>query len=488
VADTAAQQLRDSGNGLADNRNRSGLVRAAGQSFEYRQLRGTGFQEQVVIYADYMAQRAVRQCAPLGKGVARESRAEYRGQSRVDGPIAVGLDLNKRIEWMLGQCLEHGRKSVSRRRRAACGHEYAYGSIAVSSPAVTLKRSEPEPRHCVSGVMEAPRMPYGGPELEAFVQRRPSGLVKCVVRGCRQWLVPPTRQSGSGQACPEHGIVIHATTFRYADASDNIVTARDYFREHVLGHRFKFDRSRFGHESSEDAVTWNVFVSLMQASLLKELAALVVAKHIPSEPRLYLWGLSIGGPKVTPWELLVQARERFESDLPVKRPLTEPDAALWLPKHYLILIEAKFTSPNSVFRRDTKTKLFDLTIDQVVEIYRDDELRMLDHRIAGRRALLHHQLWRNATLAQWMARQDSPSTEAYLVNLVREGYEDQTCEEFVTLIKPEYQDRFEQITWEQVYRLVSQHPDQLATLARYLETKTEHLRPAFRIERLKPPL
>lgn len=329
--------------------------------------------------------------------------------------------------------------------------------------------------------MHSSRIPYGRYDLEPLVKRRPNGSVKCLVRGCQQWLKSPTRVDRTGDECPEHGIIIHGNTYKYADPVRNIIVEQNYFRDHILNHRFKFDRSRFGHEVSEDAVTFNVLMSFRQAGLLHRIVQLATGLLIPTEPRLYLWGLHINSG-VEPWELLQLARDRFESDLPVKRPLTEPDIALWLPETYLILIEAKFTSSNSTFSRDTKTKLFDLTIDQVVNIYSDDGLRMLDEVTAGKRKVLHHQLWRNAVLGEWMATQDSAATKAYLVNLVREGHEDETCEEFVTLINPDYQDRFEQITWEQVYAIAEDHRDNLGDLCRYLEYKTAYLKQAFSIK------
>jgi hypothetical protein len=117
-------------------------------------------------------------------------------------------------------------------------------------------------------------------------------------------------------------------------------------------------------------------------------------KH-PEEPRLFLWGLELMEDGVNPWGLLLQARERFESDLPQGRPKTEPDIGLFLPGKYLLLIEAKFTSCNGTYERDKKTKLFDLTIDQLVNIYQDKSLSILNYVVAGRQDRIHYQLWRN---------------------------------------------------------------------------------------------
>jgi hypothetical protein len=83
--------------------------------------------------------------------------------------------------------------------------------------------------------------------------------------------------------------------------------------------------------------------------------------------------------------------------------------------------------------------------------------------------------------SEWMAREDHPVTKAYHVNLVRRGYERASAAEFHDLLKPEFQDRFRRITWEQIYHLYAANP-RLSTLCRYMETKTAGLVRAFHLE------
>src|SRR5262249_60453958 len=97
------------------------------------------------------------------------------------------------------------------------------------------------------------------------------------------------------------------------------------------------------------ALTWNVFRSLQEAGCLRDVAGLITGQAIAEEPRLYLWGLCQSSDTLEPWPLLVAARERFESSLPVERPLTEPDIALYLSGRYLIRIEANFTGANPAY-------------------------------------------------------------------------------------------------------------------------------------------
>jgi hypothetical protein len=182
--------------------------------------------------------------------------------------------------------------------------------------------------------------------------------------------------------------------------------------------------------------------------------------------------------------LLTAARQRFERDLPVDRPLTEPDIALHLPGEYLVLIEAKFTSPNPYYVRGPRRQPQDLTVDELLTIYWDDGLTLLDWDMARRQDRIFHQLWRNTVFAEWMAKQDDLRTRAYHVNLVREGHEEGAGQEFPPLLREVHADRFKHVTWEQLYEVANHHCPRLDRLCRYMEEKTEGLRRAFRV---RPP-
>ena len=328
-------------------------------------------------------------------------------------------------------------------------------------------------------------LPFGVGDLDKKLKRsRRTGAVCCPVRRCAHWIEPPARKKGTGQPCPDHGIYVHRSgTYRYANPADNVIVDREFFNRYILGNGFKYETHRLGMERSEDTLSFNVFRSLQRLGLLSEVAELCAGTRPSQEPTLYLWGLEIASDSVRPWDRLVEARERFESDLPVNRPLTEPDIALHVPGEMLILIEAKFTSGNTVYRRDKKTKLLDLTLDQLVNIYSDQSLKIMDFDRARRRDSGYSQLHRNMVFAEFMARRDAPTTRAYHVNLVREGFEEGACEGFLDVVRHEYHDRFEQITWEQVYQVIEKRRPRTDHLCRYLEQKTERFRPAFRVLR-----
>ena len=142
-----------------------------------------------------------------------------------------------------------------------------------------------------------------------------------VITAAATWLRPPTRRF-PGDLCPEHLIRCHhssgGATYSYADARQNAIVGADLLAERIVGHPFKHESDRLGFEKSEDALSWNVFRSLQEVGVLREVAAWLTGLVILEEPRLYLWGLRVDDDSVVPWDLLIQARELFEQNLPVK--------------------------------------------------------------------------------------------------------------------------------------------------------------------------
>jgi hypothetical protein len=147
----------------------------------------------------------------------------------------------------------------------------------------------------------------------------------------------------------------------------------------------------------------------------------------------------------------------------------------------LILIEAKFTSPNTTYERGPRKDAQSLTLDELLEIYHDPSLQILNYGKASTAAQVHYQLWRNMTFSEWMAREDHFKTKAFHVNLVREGFEKASAAEFHRLVNPDFGDRFRRLTWESIHRLFS-GDSALETMCRYLETKTAGLVRAFRLK------
>ena len=151
-----------------------------------------------------------------------------------------------------------------------------------------------------------------------------------------------------------------------------------------------------------------------------------------------------------------------------------------LPGKYLSLIEAKFTSRNTYYERGPRKNNSSLTLDELIELYQDPGLQILDVEKAESAQRVAYQLWRNTIFAEWMASVDHPNTRAYHVNLVCQGKDEASEPEFRELINPEHQERFQRLTWEQIYTTCT-NTSKLGRLRRYLETKTAGLRRAFKL-------
>lgn len=331
------------------------------------------------------------------------------------------------------------------------------------------------------------KAPYGVAELNPVVESR-AGVprhVRCFVRGCSQILQVPTRFV-PGEVCPHHGIRCHSSssgaTYTYHDPKRNVIASAQQFGQRIVHHPFKYESHRLGSEKSEDTLTWNVFRSLQEAGLLARFVEQFTGEQSRFEPYLYLWGICLTDDEFKPWPLLIAARERFERALPVKRPYTEPDIALHLPGKYILLIEAKFTSPNTYYEPGPRKDSASLTRDELLARYQDPGLEILDYRAAQQATRVYQQLWRNTTFTEWMGKTDHPRTRAHHLNLVRDGEEMDSEPAFRKLISPQFQDRFRRITWEQIYHGTSDC-SRLEPLRQYMVNKTAGLMPAFRLPR-----
>ena len=333
------------------------------------------------------------------------------------------------------------------------------------------------------------KLPFGTHNLDprAICLGDSPRRVRCYVRGCKRILLTPTRYS-KGEPCPEHGINCHfssaGATYSYRDVRGNAIASPDLLARRIVHHPFKYESHRLGNERSEDMLTWNVFRSLQEAGWLRRFARAITGDNCPVEPFLYLWGICLTEDAFDPWNLLIAARERFEAKLPVVRPLTEPDIGIILPGRYLILIEAKFCSPNTSYARGGRKDAQSLTFEELLGIYHDPCLRILDYARAASRSQVYYQLWRNMVFSEWMAKEDHSRTKAFHVNLVRRGFERASANEFHGLLNSQFKNRFRRITWESIYSLCLKNPE-LSKLCRYMETKTAHLIPAFNLRDIK---
>ncbi len=324
------------------------------------------------------------------------------------------------------------------------------------------------------------RLPYGLFELhpQLVTDPGPPFRVRCCVRGCNRFLIPPSR-TYPGEVCREHGIRTHrSATYSYIRTERNIITSRDVALR-IANHPFKWE-CRFHLEKSEDALVYNTLRSFMEAGFLNYLTRYITGLDIEEEPRLYLWGIE-QNEALTPFDLLIEARERFERRLPTpqERPKTEPDWLAYLPGHYLILAEAKFTSPNPVYVPGPRKDAQSLTLDELLTIYDDPLCPMIDMEKARKADAIAYQMFRNCQFSSWMAQHAVPGTRPYFVNLTRRGQENDSFNAFMQFVRPEFIGHVNHIFWEDLWVIAGLAGGRLCLLQEYLMRKTSNLLPAF---------
>jgi hypothetical protein len=258
---------------------------------------------------------------------------------------------------------------------------------------------------------------------------------------------------------------------------------RDYFKEHILGNAAKAETHRICHETSEDALTWNVFSRLASGGFLPTLLSTFTHISLKDEPELYLWGLRVrlhdaSAPSMFP--VLTYARAIFEKG--IARFLTEPDIMLYVPGQVLVLVEAKFTSGNTVA---SASSIHDVANEKPKS--REGILGRYAPTALPRDALLapsssgpfYSQLYRNLVFAIYMA--NKLDVRWGLVNLVCERrfhqrqhkVEFQDPTQFIHARLPEKaRDQFLFYSWERLYANHVSKATELKDLAEYMYNKS----------------
>jgi hypothetical protein len=262
-------------------------------------------------------------------------------------------------------------------------------------------------------------------------------LPGCPVKDCRTLLTqaPFRGKEPPLPYCETHGIRLHGLrhkgrqTFAYCDQDNvearlrNFCFEKDFVRKWILTSQHKAETHRLGFEHSEDAVTWNVFVSLLRAGRLSKVMSWLAGREISGTPELYLWGCHINLDQTVyePYNLLKQARAKIEPD--ITRFLTEPDIMLVVPGKFLMCIEAKFTSGNTLAIDNSmmkdgekpKSKVGLLNRYLFQNHYWVNGFKYIDPEKIGKK--FHSQLFRNIVFAAGMAEKFNGDWQ--VVNLVR---------------------------------------------------------------------
>ena len=274
-----------------------------------------------------------------------------------------------------------------------------------------------------------------------------SSHVECPVKGCTTTV---SRQRVSFKReweffCPQHKIYISPSSFEYQKETDNLLWT-DSSDMALLNEIKKVKReSRIWRETSEDAITWNVFRYLERSDLLLTFMNSIDSVH-HSSAELILWSYS--SALKCQYPLLNRARLKFGES--VQRG-SEPDIIILTDKT-LFFIEAKVTAGNrtsggkvdlqrhlnepkfyktgggSWFSNVFSSKYEDVVTDQKYELMR---------------------FW---LLGTWMAREENLNFQ--LINLVLKNKELIIESDFGKHINQTPGQTFSRIAWEDIFSII----------------------------------
>lgn len=330
---------------------------------------------------------------------------------------------------------------------------------------------------------------------------------KCPVKNCSSSRVYKVAVNKKSQVpfCPEHGIRVHSTSFVYYNGSskDALITALkrnlffnpDYYVKHFFGKGNKMEGHRLCYESSEDALSYNVFSALLaDKTALKKLTTLITGEKVAGNVDLYLWGnkIDIVNDECSFYQPLMEVRELLEKDIAFFK--TEPDIMLVVPGKVVICIEAKFGSKNPVAKDEreiagNKPKKLGRLIERYYE--RNDLIKPYDIFDFGKRAgrVFYEQLFRNIVFAASMAHLEN-TEKWYVVNLrnehvmnLKKGKPESApvMRNMRAIMKPGYKKRFAHLTWEEIYKTAVKDNPNLDNLSWYLKNKSLKCGRAFNI-------
>ena len=334
---------------------------------------------------------------------------------------------------------------------------------------------------------------------------------KCPVKNCSVNInahkAPFQRYKGKMRYlpyCPEHGIRIHNSGFVYYNGPGkedltvatkrNLMFHSDYYADNFLKKGNKMESGRLCYESSEDAVSYNVFTEMLSRTpALKRLVSHITRRNIDEDVELYLWGgkIDLENNRFSPYKPLLDVRKHLEHD--IKRFGTEPDIMLVVPKKAVVCIEAKFGSKNPIAKEKNevegeKPKGRERLIERYCKrnkIIDSDEIFDFNNMPK----LFYEQLFRNVVFAASMARLAGAS-EWYVVNLrnqhlmnLRKGKPQSMPikRNIRSILKSKYKKRFSHLTWEQIYDIAVKGNENLYNLAWYLKNKSLSCGRAFNI-------
>ena len=250
------------------------------------------------------------------------------------------------------------------------------------------------------------------------------------------------REKFNQYLCKKHKIYITPTTFIYEDLRDNLLwydADKDFLDKIIAAKRIK---GQLHHDKSEDAVSWNVFRFLERTKLLPGFLERLHNSPVKS-PEVIYWSYSQSQQKV--WNELEKTRAEF-GESPQRS--SEPDLVV-KSDDVLFFIEAKLTAPNKIdFSKNHTAE------DRVERVRRYSKCDyFLNRPVENIIGAGYCQLMRFWLIGALIA--DNKNLNFYLLNLVRKNEEKDIESEFGKYIKQNEKRKFMRVTWEDIYKYIS---------------------------------
>ncbi|MHA1927768.1 MAG: hypothetical protein ACTSV2_04205 [Candidatus Thorarchaeota archaeon] len=285
--------------------------------------------------------------------------------------------------------------------------------------------------------------------------------VECPVKGCNKEVERQRRKTRKYKdrfRCDIDKIVISPTTFVYPDKTDNLLWKErsdlDLLKKIETS---KKGKSRFEHDNSEDAVSWNVFRFLEKNNLIEGFLGSITDTSSKSSEVIY-WSYS-----QIEDNFLNSARTEFEKK---KSWFSEPDIII-KTDNALFYIEAKFKATNQVKPTNkSEFKKYKTGGDNwFSEVFSSDYETVA---IVERK----YELMRFWLLGTWMAKQQD--LDFYLINLVLSNQEVDIEAIFGKHIKENQRRKFLRVTWETIFQYISKSEvsSDKEMMMRYFRNKT----------------
>ena len=184
---------------------------------------------------------------------------------------------------------------------------------------------------------------YGWRELKKEL-RLTEATVECPVLDCRHEVERQRNRFVDHDkfVCPEHGICISPTTWKYACEADNLLWTSPADRALLTAIEDTKRESRIAFDNSEDAVSFNVFRFLELRPELLDAVLAEMGEEPVHNPRLIYWSHDQATKEL--WEPLERARKEFGEQ---PKSGSEPDLII-ATGETLFFIEAKVTSTNKL--------------------------------------------------------------------------------------------------------------------------------------------